>query len=199
MYRYPPSLTKLIDALNRLPGVGRKTAERLAFYILKTSETEAGSLAESIKEVMSKIHRCSVCNNISESEICSICEDSRREQDVICVVEDSQDIIAIEKTLEYRGLYHVLMGALSPLEGVGPEDLKIRELLLRLKNNNVKEVILATNPNVEGEATATYLVYLIKPLLIKVTRLAHGLPLGGSLEYADEATLLSSLQGRREV
>ena len=197
--RYAPSLTRLVDALMRLPGVGAKTAQRLAFHLLKAPREEAFKLAEAIIEVKEKIGICNLCCNIAEGERCAICIDPGRDPGVICVVEEANDLLAIERTGEFKGLYHVLQGSLSPIDGRGPDDISARELLRRLESGEVKEVILATNPNVEGEATALYLVRLIRPFGIRVTRIAHGLPVGGDLEYADEVTLARALEGRREV
>jgi recombination protein RecR len=193
------SVTQLIEELMRLPGVGEKTAQRLAFHLLKVPKQEAEALALSILTVKEKIHRCSQCYGITEEEPCLICSDSKRDRMLLSVVEEAADIFAFEKLREYRGLYHVLGGALSPLEGVGPEDLTIPQLLTRLRAGEFQEVIVATNPNLEGEATAMYLSKVLKPLAVKVTRLAHGLPIGSALEYADEVTLLKSLEGRREL
>ncbi|MDA7857953.1 recombination mediator RecR [bacterium] len=199
MQVYFKSLERLIQALHRLPGIGPKNAERLAIHILKTSKGEAEELANAILQARAKIKYCSICFNITESDICSICQDSSRNSGMICVVEQPQDVIVIEKTGKYKGKYHVLMGTLSPLDGVGPDDLKIKELMTRVQNNGISEVIVATNPNAEGEATAAYLSKLIKPLNIKITRLAHGIPMGGDLQYADEVTLTKALEGRREL
>ena len=193
------SVTQLIEELMRLPGVGEKTAQRLAFHLLKVPKQEAEALALSILTVKEKIHRCSQCYGITEEEPCPICSDPKRDRMLLSVVEEAADIFAFEKLREYRGLYHVLGGALSPLEGVGPEDLTIPQLLTRLRAGEFHEVIVATNPNLEGEATAMYLSKVLKPLAVKVTRLAHGLPIGSALEYADEVTLLKSLEGRREL
>ncbi len=193
------SVTQLIEELMRLPGVGEKTAQRLAFHLLKVPKQEAEALALSILAVKQKIHRCSQCFGITEEEPCLICTDPKRDRMLLSVVEEAADIFAFEKLREYRGLYHVLGGALSPLEGVGPEDLTILQLLTRLRTGEIQEVIIATNPNLEGEATAMYLSKVLKPLSVKVTRLAHGLPIGSALEYADEVTLLKSLEGRREL
>jgi recombination protein RecR len=193
------SVTQLIEELMRLPGVGEKTAQRLAFHLLKVPKQEAEALALSILAVKQKIHRCSQCFGITEEEPCLICTDPKRDRLLLSVVEEAADIFAFEKLREYRGLYHVLGGALSPLEGVGPEDLTIPQLLTRLRTAVIQEVIIATNPNLEGEATAMYLSKVLKPLSVKVTRLAHGLPIGSALEYADEVTLLKSLEGRREL
>jgi recombination protein RecR len=192
-------VTQLIEQLMRLPGVGEKTAQRLAFHLLKVSKKEAEALALAILAVKDKIQRCTVCFGITEEDPCPFCSDPQRDRTLLCVVEEAADIFALEKLREYRGRYHVLGGALSPLEGVGPEDLSISQLLARLQGGEVHEVILATNPNLEGEATAMYLAKVLKPTAVKVTRLAHGLPIGGALEYADEVTLLKSLEGRREL
>jgi len=180
-----------------MPGIGRKTAQRITFYILKEKKEEAQSLAQAILDVKEKVKYCSICFNITESDPCWICLDGKRDKTSICVVEEANDVLALENTAEYKGLYHVLGGALSPLDGIGPDNLRIKELLTRLKDN-VKEVILATNPNVEGEATAIYLSKLIKPLAVKVTRIARGLPVGGDLEFADQVTLTKALEGRME-
>jgi recombination protein RecR len=193
------SVSHLIEELMRLPGVGEKTAQRLAFHLLKTSKKEAETLALAILAVKEKIRRCSLCHGITEGDPCIICDDPKRDRTVICVVEEPADIFAFEKLREYRGLYHVLGGALSPLEGVGPENLTIAQLVARLQSEDVQEVIIATNPNLEGEATAMYLSKVLKSSALKVTRLAHGLPIGSALEYADEVTLLKSLEGRREL
>lgn len=193
------SVTQLIEQLMRLPGVGEKTAQRLAFHLLKVPKKEAEALALAILALKDKIQRCSVCYGITEENPCPLCSDPKRDRTLLCVVEEASDIFALEKLREYRGLYHVLGGALSPLEGVGPEDLSIPQLLRRLQGGEVREVILATNPNLEGEATAMYLAKVLKPTAVRVTRLAHGLPIGGALEYADEVTLLKSLEGRREL
>lgn len=191
------SLDKLVDEFSKFPGIGRKTAQRMAFYLLKIGKEEAESLAKAIVQLKQRIRYCSVCFNITEDDPCKICRDSKRERDIICVVEEPNDVLALEKTKQYKGLFHVLGGVLSPLNGVGPDELRIRELMLRLKNG-VKEIIVATNPNVEGEATAIYLSKLIKPLGIKVTRIARGLPAGSDLEYADQVTLINAIEGRVE-
>lgn len=193
------SVTQLIEELMRLPGVGEKTAQRLAFHLLKVPKQEAEALALAILAVKEKIHRCSQCYGITEADPCAICSDPKRDRMLLSVVEEAVDIFALEKLREYRGLYHVLGGALSPLEGVGPEALTISQLITRLQEGAIQEVIVATNPNLEGEATAMYLSKVLKPLAVKVTRLAHGLPIGSALEYADEVTLLKSLEGRREL
>ncbi len=191
------SLERLVDELSKLPGIGRKTAQRMAFHLLKVRKEEAETLASAIIQLKQKIRYCSVCFNITEDDPCWICEDPKRQRDMICVVEEPNDVLALERTKQYKGLFHVLGGVLSPLNGVGPDDLRVRELVLRLKNG-VKEVIIATNPNVEGEATAIYLSRLIKPLGVKVTRIARGLPAGSDLEYADQVTLTNALEGRVE-
>ncbi|NIM98948.1 MAG: recombination protein RecR [candidate division Zixibacteria bacterium] len=192
------SIEKLIEEFSKFPGIGKKTAQRMAFFVLKQRKEEAEALAQSILDVKSKVSYCSVCFNITEDDPCSICKGEKRDRSIVCVVEEANDVAALEKTNQYKGLYHVLGGVLSPLDGVGPEDLKVKELLSRLKNRQVKEVIIATNPSTEGEATAIYLSKLIKPLGIKVTRIARGLPAGGDLEYADRTTLANALEGRVE-
>lgn len=198
MAYYAKPLERLIEELSRLPGIGPKTAQRLAFYILKMPEERVSSLAEAILQAKESITYCSICGNLTDVDPCSICEAPYRDKNVIMVVEDPKDVVAIEKTRDYKGLYHVLHGAISPLEGIGPDDIKIKELLARI-TPEVKEVILATNPNVEGEATAMYIAKLLKALDVKVTRIAHGIPMGGDLEYADEVTLTKALEGRREI
>ncbi len=192
------SLAKLIEQFERLPGIGRKTAQRLAFHVLNLSEQEAAEFAAAITEAHEKIHRCSVCCNLSEGELCPICSRPGRDQSTICVVEDPRDVLAIERTHEYNGTYHVLHGVISPMNGVGPEDLTVKELVARM-GGDVKEVIMATNPTVEGEATAMYLSRLLKPLGVAVSRLAYGVPVGADLEYADEVTLLRAIEGRQEL
>jgi recombination protein RecR len=189
----------LVDELGRLPGIGPRSAQRIAFYLLETDRDSALRLAQAIAEVKDRIRLCERCFNVAETELCTICSDSRRDRSIICVVEDPRDIIAVERTREFHGTYHVLGGALSPIDGVGPEQLRVRPLLVRLGTEGVVEVILCTNPNLEGEATAMYLARLILPLGVKVTRIASGLPVGGDLEYADELTLGRALEGRREV
>ena len=196
---YAGPVQQLIDELGRLPGIGPKSAQRIAFYLLKLPREDAERLARSIQEVKERISFCRRCFNVSEGELCEICADDRRVPAVVCVVEEPRDIVAVEKTQEFRGLYHVLQGAISPIEGVGPEQLRIKELLSRLDAEGIKEIILCTNPNIEGEATAMYLARLLKPLGVRVTRIASGLPVGGDLEYADELTLGRALEGRREV
>jgi recombination protein RecR len=195
----PRAVTRLIEEFHRLPGIGPKSAQRLTFYLLRSSREQVASLATAISELRDKITTCSICTNIAETNPCAICSDETRDRSMICVVEEPLDVLALERTREYKGLYHVLHGAISPVDGINPEDLHIRELLDRLKDNSVHEVLLATNPNLEGEATAMYLERLIKPLGIRMTRLARGLPVGGDLEYADEVTLTRALEGRREV
>ncbi len=194
----PDPLIRLIEQLQRLPGIGPKGAQRLAFHILKTPREEAERLVEAVRDVKECVTYCSVCNNITAADPCAFCTSEQRDHRIICVVEEPQNVSAIEKTREFKGLYHVLMGALSPLQGIGPDDLKIKGLLARV-GNGVSEVILATNPNVEGEATAIYLARLLKPLGVKVTRIAMGLPVGSDLEYADEVTMHKAMEGRREV
>jgi recombination protein RecR len=195
----PKSLSELIKELTKLPGIGEKTAQRLAFHILKSNHERAENLARAIMEVKKSISYCSVCCNIAEENPCKVCSDPSRDHGLICVVEEPNDVFAIEKTKGYNGTYHVLLGALSPLDGIGPEDLKIEELLTRLKNGKTREVILATNLNMEGEATSMYLAKQIKSLGIKVSRIAYGLPVGGDLVYADEVTLSKSIEGRRDM
>jgi recombination protein RecR len=196
---YAGPVQDLIDELGRLPGVGPKSAQRIAFYLLKVSKEDALRLARSIAEVKDKVRFCAQCFNVSEGERCSICADPRRDTTVVCVVEEPRDLVAVEKTGEFKGTYHVLQGAISPIEGVGPEQLRIRELLERIGGEGIEEVILCTNPNLEGEATALYLGRLLKPMGLKVTRIASGLPVGGDLEYADELTLGRALEGRRDL
>lgn len=199
MSMYSPSIEKLIQSFEKLPSIGNKTAARLAFYMLNASEEETNEFVSSIINAKKNLKYCSKCYNISDTDPCPICSNPKRDQSEICVVEDVRDIVAMEKTHEFRGVYHVLHGSISPMNGVGPDDIKIKELLARLMDGQVKEVILATNPRVEGEATAMYLSKLIKPLGIKVTRIAHGIPVGGDLEYTDEITLTKALEGRREI
>jgi len=194
----PEPLIRLIEQLQRLPGIGPKGAQRLAFHILKNTRDDAERLVEAVREVKERVTYCSVCNNITAVDPCAFCSSTERDPHVICVVEEPQNVGAIERTREFKGLYHVLMGALSPLQGIGPDDLKIKGLLARV-TNGVAEVILATNPNVEGEATAIYLARLLKPLGVKVTRIAMGVPVGSDLEYADEVTMHKAMEGRREV
>jgi recombination protein RecR len=192
-------IARLIEEFNKLPGIGPKSAQRLTYHVLRTSTEEAESLADAIRTIKEKVILCSVCYNITDSDPCAICQDEERERSVICIVEEPIDIIPLERTKRYRGLYHVLHGVISPSDGVGPEELKTKELLSRLNGGSIVEIILATNPNVEGEATAMYLQRLIAPLGIRVTRLARGLPYGGDLEYADDVTIARALEGRQEM
>ena len=196
---YEGVVQDLIDELGRLPGVGPKGAQRIAFHLLQTEEADVRRLAEVLIEVKARVKFCSICFNVSEDDQCRICRDPRRDQTILCVVEEYKDVVAIERTGEFRGRYHVLGGAINPLEGVGPDSLRVRELMARLSSGAVKELILATDPNTEGEATATYLALLVKPMGLIVTRLASGLPVGGDLEYADEVTLGRAFEGRRAV
>jgi recombination protein RecR len=196
---YPEPLARLIAELSKMPTVGPKTAQRLALHILRMPAEEATRLAQAILDAKAQIRYCSTCFHITDTDPCAICSNPTRTRSVICVVEDPRDVLAMERTREYRGLYHVLHGAISPLDGVGPEDLRIAELLQRVQGGEVREVIVATNPRVEGEATALYLARVLKPLGVRVTRIAHGLPVGADLEYADEATLAKALEGRREI
>ena len=189
----------LIDELGRLPGIGPKSAQRIAFYLLRAAKEDATRLARAIDEVKERITFCRRCFNVAEGELCALCADERRDPTIVCVVEEPRDIVAVEKTREYRGRYHVLQGAISPIEGIGPEQLRIKELLARIQSEELAEVILCTNPNLEGEATAMYLARLLTPLGVKVTRIASGLPVGGDLDYADELTLGRALEGRRQV
>jgi recombination protein RecR len=195
----PEPLARLVEQLQKLPGIGAKGAQRLAFHILKNPRDEADRLCAAIRDVKERVTYCSTCNNITEADPCAFCTSPSREQRLICVVEEPQNVSVIEKTREFRGVYHVLMGALSPLHGVGPDDLKIKSLLARVANGGVDEIILATNPTVEGEATALYLARLLKPLGVRVTRIAMGIPVGSDLEYADEVTMTRAMEGRREV
>lgn len=199
MNYYSPPIESLIEAFSKLPGIGKKTAQRLAFHVLDMEDGEVEQLSKAIIEAKRSIQYCKYCTNITDQEVCSICSDSHRDRSILCVTEDPRDVVAMEKTKEYKGLYHVLHGAISPLEGIGPEEIKIKELLLRLQQEEVKEIILATNPNIEGEATAMYISKLIKPMGIKVSRIAHGIPVGGDLEYIDEVTLTKAMEGRREI
>jgi recombination protein RecR len=194
---YEGIIQDLIDELGRLPGVGPKSAQRIAFHIIQSDRVDVSRLAEILKTVKERVRFCTTCGNISEEELCRICKDPRRDNSSICVVEESKDVLAIEKTREFKGKYHVLGGAISPIDGIGPESLRIKELMTRLAQTQINEVIIATDPNLEGEATATYLTRLIKPLGVKVSRLASGLPVGGDLEYADEITLGRAFEGRR--
>ena len=194
---YEGIIQDLIDELGRLPGIGPKSAQRIAFHIIQSDRVDVSRLAEILKTVKERVKFCTTCGNISEEELCRICKDPRRDNSSICVVEESKDVLAIEKTREFKGKYHVLGGAISPIDGIGPENLRIKELMTRLAQTQINEVIIATDPNLEGEATATYLTRLIKPLGVKVSRLASGLPVGGDLEYADEITLGRAFEGRR--
>ncbi len=196
---YAGAVQDLIDELGRLPGVGPKSAQRIAFHLLKLPKEDALRLARAISEMKERVSFCRRCFNVAEGEHCGICLDDRRDPSLVCVVEEPRDIVAVEKTQEYRGRYHVLQGAISPIEGIGPDQLRVRELLARVEPEGISEVILCTNPNIEGEATAMYLARLLAPVGLRVTRIASGLPVGGDLEYADELTLGRALQGRREV
>lgn len=197
--QYPEPIAKLMESFMRLPGIGPKTAVRLAFFVIDMKEEDVLEFAKALVNAKRNLMYCSICQNITDVDPCHICSDTRRDRSMICVVEEAKDVIAMEKMKEYRGLYHVLQGAISPMEGVGPEDIKIAELIKRLQDEEVKEVIVATNPTIEGEATAMYLSRLIKPTGIKVTRIAHGLPVGGDLQYVDEVTLSKAIEGRREI
>ena len=199
MSYYSPSIEKLIESFEKLPSIGHKTATRLAFHMLNLNEESTKEFINSIIEAKKNLKYCSKCFNITETDPCPICSSPKRDQSTICVVEDVKDVVAMEKTHEFKGVYHVLHGSISPMNGIGPEDIKIKELLERLRDTDVKEIIIATNPRVEGEATAIYLSKLIKPTGIKVTRIAHGIPVGGDLEYTDEVTLSKALEGRREL
>jgi len=195
----PEPLTRLIEQLQRLPGIGRKSAQRLAFHVLKTPRAQADQLCEAIRDVKDRVTYCSVCNNVTDVDPCPICTDESRNARMICVVEEPPNVLAIERSRDYNGTYHVLMGALSPLQGIGPDELRIKSLLGRIDASGADEVILATNPNVEGEATAIYLARLLKPLGVRVTRIAMGVPVGSDLEYADDITMHKAMEGRREV
>ena len=199
MAHYPEPFARLIEALQRLPGIGPKTAQRLTFFLLKRPLDEVRELSEALLALKEKIGHCGSCFNVTDEDPCRICADPARDARVLCVVEEPNDLLAMERTGEFRGRYHVLLGALSPLDGIGPEDIKVRELLARLETGDATEVILATNPNVEGEATAIFLAKLLRPLGVRVTRIARGLPVGGDLEYADQVTLSKALEGRREI
>jgi len=196
---YDGAIQDLIDELGRLPGIGPKSAQRIAFHIIQSERVDVTRLADVLRTVKERVKFCTECGNISEEDLCRICQDPRRDASIICVVEEPKDVMAIEKTREFRGKYHVLGGAISPIDGVGPENLRIRELMIRLGNTEIQEIIIATDPNLEGEATASYLIRQIKPLGVKVSRLASGLPVGGDLEYADEVTLGRAFEGRRTV
>lgn len=199
MKYYAKPLNKLINELSKLPGIGGKTAQRLAFHILSMDNKEAMDLAEAIIDAKKSMTYCSVCGNLTDNDPCAICSDESRDKSVICIVESPKDVVAMEKIREYRGYYHVLHGAISPMDGIGPDDINLKSLIMRLQDEAVKEIIIATNPNIEGEATAMYIARLIKPSGIKVSRIAHGIPVGGDLEYADEVTLLKAVEGRREL
>jgi len=199
MFYYPDPLAKLISELQKLPSIGPKTAQRIAMYILRMTDEDAKQLGQIISEVKDRIIYCSICGNITEREPCHICNDPRRDHRSVCVVEEPDDVIALERTGLFKGVYHVLMGALSPLEGINPEDLRIKELFERINSQDIEEIIIATNPNAQGQATSIYLSRKIKPMGIKVTQLAYGLPMGGDIEYADEVTLGKALEGRREI
>ncbi|GGB72594.1 recombination mediator RecR [Fictibacillus barbaricus] len=196
---YPEPISKLIESFMKLPGIGPKTAVRLAFFVLEMKDDDVLDFGRALVNAKRQLIYCSNCFHITDRDPCMICDDSSRDRSTICVVHDSKDVIAMEKMKEYRGLYHVLHGAISPMDGVGPEDIKIAELLKRLTDEGVQEIIMATDPNIEGEATAMYIARLLKPTGIKITRIAHGLPVGGDLEYADEVTLSKALEGRREI
>ncbi|GAJ97160.1 recombination mediator RecR [Geomicrobium sp. JCM 19055] len=197
--QYPAPISKLIEGFMKLPGIGPKTASRLAFHVLNMKEDDVLEFAKALVNAKRDLTHCSVCYYITDKDPCLICDDSQRDRSVICVVEDSKDVMALEKMQEYRGQYHVLHGAISPMDGIGPEDIRMSELIKRLQDDTIKEVMVATNPSIEGEATAMYLSRMIKPTGIRVTRLAHGLPVGGDLEYADEVTLSRAVEGRREL
>lgn len=199
MSYYAAPLSKLIEQFERLPGIGRKTAQRLAFFVLNLSEGEAEEFAKSIVDAKKSMHCCSVCQNLTDGELCPICSNPARDHSIICVVEDPRDVVAFERTRDYNGLYHVLHGVISPMDGIGPDNLRIKELLKRVNDTDVHEIIMATNPDVEGEATAMYISRLLKPLSVKVTRIAYGIPVGGDLDYADEVTLSRALEGRSEI
>ena len=199
MRKYPKPLNKLINELSRLPGIGGKTAQRLAFHILSMSDGDAFRLSDSIREAKEQMRYCSVCGNLTDVDPCAICSDTDRDPSVICVVESPRDVIAMEKIMEFKGYYHVLHGTISPMDGIGPDDINLKSLVLRLQDERVQELIIATNPTIEGEATAMYIARLIKPSGIKVSRIAHGIPVGGDLEYADEVTLLKAVEGRRQL
>lgn len=194
-----PSLSRLSENFERIPGVGRKSAQRMAFYVLGLSDEQAQEFANSILDAKQQIHCCNICQNLTDSDTCPVCSNPARDRSIICVVEDVQDVMAFERTREFNGVYHVLHGVISPLDGIGPDQLKVRELMARLADDSVKEIIMATNPTVDGEATASYLSRQIKPMGIKVTRLAYGIPVGATLEYADDITLSRALEGRNEI
>ena len=199
MSYYSPSIEKLIESFEKLPSIGHKTAARLAFYMLDLGEEETGEFINSIINAKKNLKQCSKCFNIADSDPCPICNNPKRDENVICVVEDVRDVIAMEKTHEFKGVYHVLHGSISPMNGIGPDEIKIKELLQRVQNGTIKEIILATNPRVEGEATAMYISKIVKPFGVKTTRIAHGIPVGGDLEYTDEITLIKAMENRREM
>ncbi len=199
MSYYAAPVAKLIEAFAKLPGIGNKTAQRLAFYLLDISDREAEELAYAIINAKKNVRYCEICCNITDKSKCNICSDGKRDGSIICVVEDPRDVVAMERTKEYKGLYHVLHGAISPMDGLGPDDIRIKELLNRIRSGKINEIILATNPNIEGEATAMYISKIIKPLGVRASRIAHGVPVGGDLEYTDEVTLMKALEGRREI
>ena len=199
MRYFPAAMERLTEQFARLPGIGGKTAQRLAFHVLSLSQEEAEAFSEAILEAKRTVHTCSICQNLTDSDICTVCRDPERDQSLICVVAEAKDVVAMERAREFRGVYHVLHGVISPLNHVGPDDLKIRELLDRVAQGGVREIIMATNPDTEGETTAMYLGRLLRPFEVKVTRLAYGIPVGSQLEYADEVTLLRALEGRREL
>lgn len=199
MQVYTEPITRLIEEFSKLPGVGRKTAQRLAFHVVNMNKNDVESLAKAIVDAKNEIRYCSICCNITDTDPCSMCSNKNRDKSIICVVEDPRDVAAMERTRDFNGMYHVLHGVISPMDGIGPDMIRIKELIQRLSNEDVKEIIMATNPTVEGEATAMYIARLVKPMGIKVTRIAHGLPVGGDLEYADEVTISKALEGRREI
>jgi len=199
MQYFPASLEKLTEQFARLPGIGRKSAQRLSFYVLSLSDAEAGAFADAIREAKATVRTCPVCQNLTDSDLCPICRSPKRDEETVCVVAEPKDVIAIERSGEYNGRYHVLHGVISPMNHVGPDDLKIKELLARVAEGSIREVIMATNPDTEGEATALYLARMLKPFDVKVTRLAYGIPVGSHLEYADSATLTRALEGRQEI
>ena len=199
MKQYAKPLNRLINELSKLPGIGGKTAQRLAFHILSMDKSQVEALAGSMTDAKEQMKYCSVCGNLTDQDPCSICQDESRDKSIICVVENPRDVMAMEKIREYNGQYHVLHGVISPMDGIGPDEINLKSLILRLRDNDVKELVIATNPNIEGEATAMYIARLIKPSGIQVTRIAHGIPVGGDLEYTDEITLLKAMEGRKEL
>lgn len=199
MWGYPEPISRLIEQFMKLPGIGPKTAARLAFYVLSMPEGDVRQFGEALHDVKTKLTECTICCNITQTSPCSVCSDTSRDDRVLCVVQDAKDVLAMERTHEFHGRYHILHGAISPMEGIGPNEIRIRELVQRLGTTEIEEVIMATNPNVEGEATAMYISRLLKPFSLQVTRIAHGLPVGGDLEYADEVTLAKALEGRRQI